>query len=135
MVELDVWYDQEPENDFGPGDPAIVVRTARELDALVDRVLEETKGHRVAAMVQVSIHGQQGYPALEVGLGQRKGFIVYHAADGGSTHGDGDEADKVQYVYVGSMSEIPADVEVPIHTVRHGLHEFLETGERPSVVR
>lgn len=135
MVELEVWYDQEPANDFGEGDPAIVVATVEELDTLVDRVLEETKHHRVGAMIQVNILGRTGYPALEVGLGQEKGFLVYHAEDGGSTKGDGDPAEFVEYVYAGNLSEVPADVEVPIHVVRHGLREFLETGGRPSVVR
>jgi hypothetical protein len=36
-------YGQEPPNDFSEGDPAIVVPTAEELDALIDRALEEQK--------------------------------------------------------------------------------------------
>jgi hypothetical protein len=135
VVELDFWYDQEPANDFSEGDPAIVVRTAAELDALINRVLEESKDHRVGAMVQVNIHGQTGYPALEVGLAKDTGFIFYHAEDGGSTKGDGNPDDVVEYVYAGNLTEVPADVEVPIQQVRRGLQEFLATGARPSVVK
>lgn len=135
MVTLDIWYDQDPDNDYGDGDPAIVVRTVGELDALVDRVLAETNGNRCAAMIHVGISGNEGYPILEVGLGPERGFITYHAEDGGATRGDGNPDDVVEYVYMGSVSEIPADVEVPIEQVRHGLREFLATGSRPSTVR
>lgn len=135
MVELEVWYDQEPENDFRAGDPPIVVRTSDELDALIDRVLTETKDHRVGAIIQVGIRGHSGYPILEVGLGREKGFINYHANDGGSTEGAGNADELAEYVYMGNLSEVPADVEVPVPLVRQGLHEFFRTGERPSVVR
>lgn len=134
MVELEVWYDQEPANDLSEGDPAIVVRTSDELDALIDRVLEETKDNRVGAMIQVGIRGNTGYPVLEVGLGREKGFIQYHADDGGSTKGSGSADKLAEYVYMGNLSEVSADVEVALDQVRRGLHEFLVIGERPSVV-
>lgn len=134
MVELAVWYDQEPANDLSEGDPAILVRTATELDALLDRVLTETKEHRVGAMIQVGIHGNTGYPVLEVGLGQDKGFISYHAEDGGSTKGTGSPDSLVEYTYMGNLTEVPADVEVPLDDVRRGLHEFMRTGGRPRTV-
>ncbi|WP_082860028.1 Imm1 family immunity protein [Alloactinosynnema sp. L-07] len=133
MVELEVWYDQDAENDYGSGDPAYVVSTVGELNALVDRVLVETRDHRCPAMIQVNVHGQR-LPVLEVGLGRERGFIVYHAEDGGSTKGDGDPLARVEYVYMGSLSETSADVEVGLHDVRHGLMEFMETGQRPSVI-
>ncbi|QWF80977.1 Imm1 family immunity protein [Amycolatopsis sp. CA-230715] len=134
MVELEIWYDQEPENDLGPGDPPIVVDTAAELDQLLDRVLEETKGNRFGQMIQVGIKGISGYPVLEVGLGKTLGFITYHDEHGGSTKGDASVDELVEYVYMGTVSEVSADVEVPMTTVRRGLHEFLATGSRPSVV-
>lgn len=135
MVQLAVWYDQEPDNDFGEGDPAIVVGSPAELDALVDRVLDETSGNDVSAMMQVGIRGHTGYPVLEVGLGRTKGFITYHASDSGSTQGDGDVHEVVEYVYMGNLSDVDASSEVPLAVVRQGLHEFLATGERPSVIR
>ncbi|MGW5052419.1 Imm1 family immunity protein [Actinokineospora sp. NPDC004072] len=134
MVELEAWYDQAAENDYGPGEPAYVLRTVEDLNALVDRVLAETAGHRCGAMIQLNIKGQR-LPVLEVGLGQGKGFIQYHVADGGSTKGDGDPSKRVEYVYMGNLSEVQADAEVDIATVRQGLVEFMETGGRPSVVK
>lgn len=114
---------------------SIVVRTSDELDALIDRVLTETKDHRFGAIIPVGIRGHSGYPILEVGLGREKGFINYHANDGGSTEGAGNADELAEYVYMGNLSEVPADVEVPVPLVRQGLHEFFRTGERPSVVR
>ncbi|WP_370949244.1 Imm1 family immunity protein [Amycolatopsis sp. cg5] len=134
MVELEVWYDQEPENDLGPGAPAIVVGSVVELDELLNRVLEETKDNRLGQMVQVGIKGNGGYPVLEVGVGMELGFITYHDEIGGSTKGEGSPDELVPYVYMGNVSEVAADAEVPMSTVRRGLHEFLTTGERPSVV-
>ncbi|MGQ0840644.1 Imm1 family immunity protein [Actinokineospora sp.] len=135
MVELAIWYDQDAESDYAEGDPAILARTAAELDTLIDRVLAETRQHRCPAMIQVGINGNSGLPILEVGLGETKGFITYHAEDGGSTKGDGNPDRFVEYVYVGNLSEIRSDIEVSIEDVRRGLHEFMSTGRRPTVIR
>lgn len=132
MVEVEVWYDQTPANDFHPGDPTIRVRAPEELDALIDRVLGETRGHRCPASVQMKIFGNERDPVLEVGLGQDRGYIHYLADDAGRTVGDGDPDAYVEYVYMGNLGEVPADSEVPLDVVRRGLHEFLATGARPS---
>ncbi|MDQ3576474.1 MAG: Imm1 family immunity protein [Actinomycetota bacterium] len=129
MVELAVWYDQDEDQD------EIIIRTEDELNVLIDRVLDETKGHRCPAAIQVGVKDNEGYPVLEVGLGQEMGFIQYHAEDGGSTSGDGNSDSYVEYVYMGNLSEVQADVEVSIQQVRQGLVEFLRTGARPSVVQ
>ncbi|MDQ3402933.1 MAG: Imm1 family immunity protein [Actinomycetota bacterium] len=134
MVELAIWCDQNPENDLGPGDPAIIVRNSVELGMLIDRVLAETGRHRCPVMIQAGINGNNGLPVLEIGLGQTKGVIHCHARDGGGTKGNGNSDDRVECVYMGNLSEVPADSEVPIADVRSGLHEFLSTGKRPSVV-
>lgn len=133
MVALDIWYDQAPKNEHG--DVVNHVSTAAELDELVDRILEETAGNAAPPMIQVAIAGVKRSPALEVGLAKDKGFIGYTArTEGGWTRGDGDPNAVVDYVYMGNHTQVPADVEVPLLTVREGLHEFLRTGERPSVV-
>lgn len=135
MVALEIWYDQDTANELGEGDPAIVVSTADELDAFVDRVLAETKTHSAPPMIEVSIAGDPTSPAMQVGLGQERGFIFYMAADGGWTQGDQSRDDVVTYVYVGSASEIAGTTEVPLADVRRGLREFMVTGGRPTIVR
>ncbi|WP_436495553.1 Imm1 family immunity protein [Actinokineospora sp. HUAS TT18] len=134
MVTLEVWYDQEPENDFGPGDPPILIRTEAELNDFIDRVLDETKDHEAPAMIQAVNADDPRSAVLQVGLGQTKGFIGYGAADGGWTHGEGDPDERVEYIYMGNVSEVRASVEVSIDGVRQGLVEFLGTGRKPSVI-
>ena len=86
-------------------------------------------------MIQVALSEVKRSPALEVGLGKEKGFIGYTSrTEGGWTVGDGAADTMVDYIYMGNHSEVPASVEVPMSTVRRGLHEFLVTGGRPSVV-
>ncbi len=128
MVELAVWYDQDEDED------EIIIRTEAELHALIDRVIEESKGHRCPAAIQMNINGQDGFPVIEVGLGLEKGFIRYYADDAGTTKGDGDPNERAEYIYMSNLSVVPADVEVDIQSVRRGLVEFLETGKRPGVV-
>jgi hypothetical protein len=134
MVALEVWYDQAPDGDFGEGDSAIVVTTVAELDVLIDRVRNETNIAEGGAAIQVAIAGDEESPVLEVGLGQTKGFITYHAEDGGQTRGDGDPGRIVEYTYMGQVTEMGADVEVPIEQVRQGLQEFMEKGGKPHFI-
>ncbi|WP_410640456.1 Imm1 family immunity protein [Amycolatopsis sp. lyj-346] len=134
MVALDIWYDQTPKDD--EGNVVICVNTAAELDELIDRIIAETADHAAPSMIQVALSGVKRSPALEVGLGKQKGFIGYSSrTEGGWTVGDGDPNAVVDYVYMGNHSEVPASVEVPMSTVRRGLHEFLAAGARPSVVK
>jgi hypothetical protein len=135
VVEAEVWYDQAPANDFHPGDPTIRVANTVELDELINRVREETREHRCPASIPMKIVGNERDPVLEVGLGRDKGCIQHIADDAGRTIGDGEPDAAVEYVYLGSLGEVPADSEVPIDIVRRALHEFLTTGRRPSVVR
>ncbi|KFU80772.1 Immunity protein Imm1 [Amycolatopsis lurida] len=135
MVALEIWYDQTPDNELSEGDPAIVVTTPSELDQLIERILRETADHVAPPMIQVALAGVERSPVLEVGLGKEKGFIGYTSrTEGGWTVGDGDPDAVVEYIYSGNVSEVPASVEVPMADVRWGVHEFLRTGERPSMV-
>ncbi|CRK60306.1 hypothetical protein [Alloactinosynnema sp. L-07] len=134
MVTLEVWYDQEPENDFGPGDPPVIIRTEAELHGFIDRVLDETSTHEAPAMIQAVNADDPQSAVLQVGLGQSLGFIGYGAADGGWTQGKGSPDVRVEYIYMGNLSEVRASVEVPIEVVRQGLVEFLETGQRPNAI-
>jgi hypothetical protein len=134
VVTLEVWYDQEPENDFGPGDPPILIRTELELHTFIDQVLDETKTHEAPAMIQAVNADDPHSAVLQVGLDQEKGFIGYGASDGGWTQGEGDPDERVEYIYMGNVSAVRASVEVPIAAVRQGLVEFLTTGQKPKVV-
>ncbi|HEX3778742.1 MAG TPA: Imm1 family immunity protein [Pseudonocardiaceae bacterium] len=133
-MALEIWYDQEPDDDFHEGDPAIVVNTAEELETFIDRVVAAGRGAVAPPMIEVSIAGVQDSPVMQVGLGQERGFIAYLATDGGWTAGDASRQDFVPYDYMGSVQEVPASAEVPTSEVRKGLRAFLETERRPEVV-
>ncbi|MGQ0838781.1 Imm1 family immunity protein [Actinokineospora sp.] len=105
------------------------------MDALVDRVLDETKDHVAPPMIQVVLADVRRSPVLEVGLGRDNGFIGYSSRDeGGWSRGDQTLTGTVAYIYAGSSSEVPASAEIPTEQVRRGLVEFWETGRRPSTV-
>lgn len=133
-MPLEIWYDQEPANDLGPGDPPIIVNTTAELDAFVDRLLDETRDHAVPSMIQVAVVGGPEWHAMEVGVGQERGFVTYHAIDdGGVTLGDPTRTGWVVYDYMANATEIDASAEIPVELVRQGLREYLESdGAKPT---
>lgn len=130
-MALEIWYDQQPANDFGAGDPAIVVETAEELDAFVDRVLAAAVGAEVPPMIEVSVKDDFKAPVLEVGLGVEKGFIHCLSKDGGWSQGDATMTGAATYDYMGQVREVSASSEVPVVRVRECLHRFLDTAADP----
>lgn len=130
-MALEIWYDQRPANDFGAGDPAIVVETAEELDALVDRVLAAAVSAEVPPMIEVSVKDDFKAPVLEVGLGQERGFVHVLSKDGGWSAGDDALTGTASYDYMGQVREVPASSEVPTAVVRECLHRFLDTVADP----
>jgi hypothetical protein len=135
-MALEIWYDQEPENDFGPGDPAIVIAEVEDLDAFVDRVLRESAGHVVPPMIQVSVAGHPELGVLEAGLGPERGFVNLLSGDGGISSGDPSRGGLVLYGYMGTTSEVDATAEIPLEAVRQGLREFLVgDGRKPESLR
>jgi hypothetical protein len=134
-MALEIWYDQAPANDLGPGDPPIIVSTTAELDTFLDRLLRDTADHAVPSMIQASISGHPERGVMEVGIGEERGFINYVAADGGITLGDHSRTGWTVYDYMGSASEVDASAEIPVALVRQGLREFLAgEGAKPVSV-
>ncbi|HEY3610879.1 MAG TPA: Imm1 family immunity protein [Pseudonocardiaceae bacterium] len=131
-MALEIWYDQEPDNDLGPGDSPVIVRTAAELDIFLDRLLRDTAEHLVPPVIQAAIAGHPECGVMEVGIGQSQGFVNYLAADGGITQGDPSRIGAATYDYMGSATEVDASVEIPVGLVRQGLREYLEReGAKP----
>jgi hypothetical protein len=135
VVALEIWYNQTPANDYNEGESAIVVETVAELDALVDRVLSESKDATVPPMIEVSVKGDFKAPVLEVGLGQEEGFIHCLSKDGGWSVGDSALTGTVTYDYMGQVREVPESNEVPVAVVRNGLREFMATKAAPELCR
>jgi hypothetical protein len=133
MVALEVWFDQVPDNDFGPGDPAIIVDNLTDLERLIEHVLTVTAGRQIPSVVQANILGAAGLPIIEAGVSHDRGFISYTDRSGGfysigNTSCGGD----VTYDYMGNEHIVPASAEIPLSEVRQWLADFVATGE-PSV--
>lgn len=132
MVTLEVWYDQEPDNDYSEGDPAIIIETPEELDVLIARVQADTKDARVPSMVECAVAGDPKRGVFDMGIGQEKGFVMFMTPEPVQTQGDGDPGQYVVYDYMAHVREIPASYEVPMDEVRLVAREFLITGKVPA---
>jgi Immunity protein Imm1 len=131
VVTLEVWYNQEPENDYSEGGPAILVSTADEMDALIDRVQADTKGAAVPSMLECSVSGDPRSGTFYVGVGQEKGFLMFVLPEAAQTMGDPTLTGLVVYDYMGHVRKIPASYEVGMDVVREGVREVVSTGRQP----
>lgn len=131
MVTLEVWYDQEPENDYSEGDPAILVSTADELDVLIQRMQADGKDQPVPPMAECSVSGDSSRGVFYLGVGQEKGFVVFVTPQEAQTVGDPSLTGEVTYDYMAHVREIPAQYEVPLEQVRAVALAFLEREELP----
>jgi hypothetical protein len=131
VVTLEVWYNQEPDNDYAEGDPPILVSTAAELDALIAQVQADTKGLPVPSMVECSVQGDPRRGVFDMGIGQETGFVMFMTPRSAHTVGDASLTGNVVYDYMGNVSEIPAIYEVPMVEARRAAVAFLEREELP----
>lgn len=135
MVALEVWYDQDRHGELGQDDPATVVTSVEELDALVDRVLAENADESVPSMIQVAVADAPQQGAVQVGLAADVGFIagLFNDGSAGTSRGSATGEEKRVYDYMGHAREVPVRAEIPLDQLREGLREFLTGGgQRPS---
>ncbi|MEU4801275.1 Imm1 family immunity protein [Actinosynnema sp. NPDC023587] len=130
MATLKVWYDQQPENDLGPGDPAFIVTTEDELTALIDRVNATSAIQPCPSLIEVSItEDPYGFPTLNAGIGHDRGHVRLSGRDElRATRGDSTAAGTGVYDFQGHETLVPVSYEVPPATVRGVLAAFLEHG-------
>lgn len=130
MATLKVWYDQEPDNDLGDGDPAVLVSTHEELSAFIDRVSALATGQPCPSVVEVSIADDPyAYPIVEAGIGAERGFVRVNGAGAlRATQGDPDAVGTVRYDLQGHEALIPAGSEVPLSAVREVLAAYFDHG-------
>jgi hypothetical protein len=129
---LKVWYRRFVEGRSWPDEVPMVIRTHDELDAVVERVLADSRDDAVPSMIQVGVEQDRRAPVLEVGLGVDRGFVYYLSRDGGWTSGDRSLTGFVVYDYMANRREIPASVEIPIDGVRRRLRDFMTTPRVPE---
>ena len=130
MATLKIWYDQEPENDLGAGDPAVLVSTTEELSAFIDRVSALAADQPCPSVVEVSVADDPySFPIVEAGIGVDRGFVRVNGADAlRATQGDSDASGMVRYDLQGQEALVPASTEVPLDAVRAVLSAYLEHG-------
>ncbi|WET78191.1 Imm1 family immunity protein [Amycolatopsis sp. QT-25] len=132
MVTLEVWYNQEPDNDYAEGDPAIIINTPEELDALITQVQSDTKGLLVPSMINCAIAGDPKQGVFDMGIGQEKGFLMFMTPRAAQTQGDGPVDEYVVYDYMGHVREIPASCEIPMEKLRPLARKYLLGGNLPE---
>lgn len=130
MATLEIWYDQKPDNDYGPGDPAIIVTNQDELSAFIDRVSTRSAAQPCPSLVEVSIaEDPYGFPTVNAGIGADRGYVRISGADElRVTRGDSGEAGTIVYDFQGHETLVPAGHEVPLSTVRAVLAAYLDHG-------
>lgn len=109
-------------------DAPVVVRTQQELTALIDRISAASAGQQVSSMVELSrVDGPWGFQIVTAGIGPHRGFVQVSGEPAyRTTVGDGDARGEVVYDYMANVTEIPAQEEVPLATVRVVLAAYLD---------
>jgi len=130
VATLEIWYDQTPDNDYGPGDPAITVATQAELTAFIDRVSAQSAEQPCPSVVEVSIAEDPfAFPTVNAGIGADRGYVRVSGADELLvTQGEYDTTGTIVYDFQGHETLIPASHEVPLATVRTVLAAYLTHG-------
>jgi hypothetical protein len=127
MVALRAWFN--PDNDA----PAMI-RTAAELDAMLDEVAAWDGPN----IVQLLIDGDPGRAILDIGMDRQKDRGTLDYSGEGHRHGCFSRVttkaeNHVVYYYMDSDTEYPVDAEIPLATARQAAHEYLATaGQRPT---
>ncbi|SMC48371.1 Imm1 family immunity protein [Lentzea albidocapillata] len=87
MAALEVWYDPEPEDDFNPGDPAIIVRTHEGLAVLLDRVSKRSARQPCPSIITVSVADDPyRFPSVRAGVGADLGYVQINSRTGRSVN-------------------------------------------------
>ncbi|GLZ28264.1 hypothetical protein Lesp02_04540 [Lentzea sp. NBRC 105346] len=130
MVALEAWFDRDAD------DPAIV-RTAEELDTLLDTVAAWPR----PSTVQLLIADDLGRAVLDVGLDGTHGRgVLYYSGpewpDACASQGTDTATPSPIYYYMGSDTEYPPTAEIPLADVLRAAHEYMTTGgERPTGIK
>lgn len=126
------------------GDKPELLRTAEDVDALIDALLKESAGPVRENLAQIHSWEREpmpsGYPDHELLVGADRdlqvGLLAFMDADGNVvTSGSPITRTDPVYFIQGQMTEFSAHSEIPIDLVRQAAKEFLTSGgQRPTCV-
>ncbi len=128
MIPLELWYSF----DQTEGD---VARTHEELDAALDR-LAAVSDSRWAALATVSEVDNVPGPLPYAGFHADMDALMYPSRpERAYTRGEGTpDGEPLLYMQGHSDNEFPPNSEIPAVLIRQAVHEFADTGERPTGV-
>jgi hypothetical protein len=130
MIPLQLWYSL----DQTEGD---VAREHEDLDAALDRVAAISDSEW-AALAEVTQHADKFAAMLYVGFRTDMGALMYPGdQDHEETYTRGAGApnhEPILYMQCNSDNEFPSNSEVPAALIRQAVHEFADTGLRPTCV-
>ncbi|WP_424183571.1 Imm1 family immunity protein [Actinokineospora sp. G85] len=125
MISLSLWYNIDKED-------GIVATTPEELDAV-----RAFRGPTWPAVAQiVTTDDWYGQPHLHAGLHEVWGFLWFSGPGERNAWISRDptrsDSSIVQFMYCENEFEVPSDAILPAPLIRLAVHEFAETGERPT---
>ncbi|WP_344870768.1 Imm1 family immunity protein [Allokutzneria multivorans] len=128
---LRAWYDPDDDNE------PIIVGSAQDLDALLDRLAVDGALVDVPPLMQLSRRDAEGWAVLHIGVNGDRGVLTH--TDGTGSYVTTDRTDAtattITYDYMGHLREVPGNAEIPLPEVREAAREFVSTnGARPTRV-
>ncbi|MEW1721395.1 Imm1 family immunity protein [Streptomyces sp. NPDC093109] len=124
------------------GEQPELLRTAEEVDVLIDSLLEGSVHENLAQVHSLERELMpSGYPDHELLVGVngdlQMGLLAYLDSDGNVvTLGSSDSHSKSVYYIQGYVAEFPANSEISVDLVRRATKEFLSSGgRRPTCVK
>jgi hypothetical protein len=125
VATLKAIYDQES------GRAPILIRTQEELEAMIDRVRAYSTGYPCPAIVELTVvEDPWGSPRLYAGIGEDRGYVQELWNPSRTTLGNSVAQGVVVYDLQGNPTDVPAEQEVPLSTVRVVLAAYLANGGR-----
>ena len=128
MNPLLLWYS----NDQAQGD---VAATHEDLDRVLDKVAA-LAGPDWPAAAEVTLADDENGPVLYPGFHLTLGAAYYSGEDDPGpyyTLGNGrSDGEPLLYMMATSDNAMPPNSEIPVELVRRAVHEFADTGRRPT---
>jgi hypothetical protein len=113
------------------------VSTVADVDALLDRLTDDSALGEVPPLMQLSRRDPDGWAVLHIGIHTDRGILTHTNAAGSFVTTDGTNRTNgtITYDYMGHLREAPANAEIPLTHLREAVHEFVLTnGHRPASV-
>jgi len=126
------------------GDDPEMLSSPEDVDAFIDRLLEQPIENNLAEMYLVErLQPEESFPNHQfyVGVDRERGVgaLKFNDADGGFASWapwDAEADSPSYYCLMGNETEFPAGSDVPIDFVRRAVKEFLASGgQRPTSVQ